>query len=156
MNFRLVSKMLAIVALLIGVTMVFSLPWALPSMGWRRDLPRPEVFEQSGFIGLVGSLVVSFLVAGMLFWSGPKNAAKNLIESDDARNLLGTIYLPAAQLEIIANNTIADKSAYTVIVAKKLTLDAGPNLVLNTNYSGTDIPVPNGVGPTGSGVFLSQ
>ncbi|MCB1493024.1 MAG: pilus assembly protein [Rhodobiaceae bacterium] len=95
-------------------------------------------------------------MAGMLFWSGPKNTAKNLIESDDARNLLGTIYLPAAELEIIANNTIADKSAYTVIVAKKLTLDAGPNLVLNTNYSGTDIPVPNGVGPTGSGVFLSQ
>jgi hypothetical protein len=36
-------------------------------------------------------------------------------------------------------------------------MDAGPTLVLNSNYSGTDIPVPDGVGlnvdPT---VTLSQ
>ena len=36
MNFRLVSKLLAAVSMLIGGTMVFSLPWASPALGWRR------------------------------------------------------------------------------------------------------------------------
>jgi hypothetical protein len=70
------------------------------------------------------------------------------IISDNARNLLGTIYLPAGRLIIDAKNPVADRSAYTIIVAKQVELFDGPNLYLNTNYSATDVPVPGGVGPT--------
>lgn len=68
------------------------------------------------------------------------------IVSNDARNLLGTIYLPAGRLIIDASQPIGDKSAYTIIVARQVELFDGPNLYLNTNYSGADVPVPAGVG----------
>ncbi len=42
---------------------------------------------------------------------------------------------------------IADKSEYTVIVAKGFELQNGPNLVLRTDYHLSDIPTPDGVGP---------
>lgn len=68
------------------------------------------------------------------------------IVSNDARNLLGTIYLPAGRLIIDASQPIADKSAYTIIVARQVELFDGPNLYLNTNYGIADVPVPVGVG----------
>jgi Flp pilus assembly protein TadG len=75
------------------------------------------------------------------------------ILSNDARTLLGTIYLPQGRLHIGANSTVADKSAYTVIVARRFTLSEGPTMVLNTNYGSTDIPVPAGVGPAGQSML---
>lgn len=78
------------------------------------------------------------------------------ISSNNARKLLGTIYLPQGSLYIDANNPVADKSAYTVVVARTIQLESGPDLVLNANYSGTDIPVPKGVGPIGGAVGLAE
>ena len=69
------------------------------------------------------------------------------IFSDNARNLLGTIYMPQGEIIIDATKPIADKSAYTVLVVNQLHLYSGPNLILNTDYSATDVPVPMGVGP---------
>ncbi len=69
------------------------------------------------------------------------------IYSNNARNLLGTIYLPQGRLYVAANNPVSDQSAYTIVVARRFTLSEGPTMVLNTNYGATDIPVPNGVGP---------
>lgn len=96
-------------------------------------------------------------IAGVLFF---EDRAAPLgrdfkIESDDARTLLGTIYLPRGDLHVNAGDRVADRSAYTVIVARRIELSAGPTLTLNTNYGATDIPVPDGVGPTGD-VVLSQ
>jgi Flp pilus assembly protein TadG len=78
------------------------------------------------------------------------------ILSDDARNLLGTIYMPKGEIIIDALKPIADKSAYTVLVVKQLHLYSGPNLILNTDYSASEVPVPQGVGPYGSQIFLSN
>lgn len=78
------------------------------------------------------------------------------IISDEARTLLGTIYLPAGRLIIDSKKPIADQSAYTVIIARLINLYDGPNLVLNARYGGTDIPVPKGVGPSSSDTVLSQ
>ena len=78
------------------------------------------------------------------------------ILSDNARNLLGTIYMPQGEIIIDATQPIADKSAYTVLVVKQLHLSSGPNLILNTDYSATDVPVPMGVGPSGAKTFLSN
>ena len=49
------------------------------------------------------------------------------------------------RLHVDANSPIADKSAYTAIVARMLTLYGGPHLVLNSNYEQTDVPVPKGI-----------
>jgi hypothetical protein len=72
------------------------------------------------------------------------------ILSNNAPVLLGTIYLPVGRLVIDANKPIAHMSAYTIIVARRMELYSGPNLVLNANYGLTDVPVPPGVGPGGS------
>lgn len=76
-----------------------------------------------------------------------------LIESNDARVLLGTVYLPNGDIQISAGGAVADRSAFTVIVARTIALDRGPTLTLNTNYHETDIPVPEGVGPVGTPVL---
>jgi putative Flp pilus-assembly TadE/G-like protein len=78
------------------------------------------------------------------------------ILSDNARNLLGTIYMPQGEIIIDATKPIADKSAYTVLVVRQLHLYSGPNLILNTDYSATNVPVPMGVGPFGAKIFLSN
>jgi Flp pilus assembly protein TadG len=78
------------------------------------------------------------------------------IISNNARTMLGTIYLPSGRVVIDADKPVADQSAYTVLVARQVNLYEGPNLYLNANYEGTSVPVPKGVGPLGGRVVLSQ
>lgn len=80
---------------------------------------------------------------------------KHKITSDDARVLLGTIYLPVGSLIIDAKQPVADQSAYTAIVVQSLELNMGPNLVLNADYDMTDVPVPAGIAGS-SRVVLSN
>ncbi|MEL6753746.1 MAG: hypothetical protein AAFO57_06955, partial [Pseudomonadota bacterium] len=88
-------------------------------------------------------------MAGMLFFEDPSAPVStyHTISSDNARRLVGTIYLPASKLLIQGNDPIADQSEYTIIVARVFELKEGPNLVLKTDYALSDIPVPDGVGP---------
>ena len=87
-------------------------------------------------------------LAGLLFFEDRANTAgvAHTIESDNARNLLGTIYLSRGVLSIGSNAKVADLSAYTIVVADSITLTGGPNMVLNANYGSTNIPTPDGVG----------
>ncbi|TNC09688.1 pilus assembly protein [Methylobacterium terricola] len=78
---------------------------------------------------------------------GGKAMREYRIISDNARTMLGTIYLPAGRLIIDSSRPVADQSAYTVIVARQINLYEGPNLHLNANYGATSVPVPDGVGP---------
>jgi Flp pilus assembly protein TadG len=96
--------------------------------------------------------VVGGLVSDV--FKGPPREHKIL--SDNARMLLGTIYMPHGRLILDANKPIADKSAYTVLVVQRVDLHDGPNLVLNSDYSATDVPVPPGVGPYGNSVKLTN
>lgn len=78
------------------------------------------------------------------------------IYSNDARMLLGTIYLSRNRLHVAADSPVADKSAYTIVVADLFTLSEGPTMVLNTDYDQTDIPVPNGIGPNANHTALTK
>lgn len=78
------------------------------------------------------------------------------IISDNARTLLGTIYLPLGRLIIDSKKPVADQSAYTVIIARTINLYDGPNLMLNARYGSTDVPVPAGVGPSSADTQLTQ
>lgn len=96
-------------------------------------------------------------LAGLLFFRDQSDASSSAtfrIESNDARTLLGTIYLPGAIFRVDASSPVADASAYTVIIAKKFHLQQGPNLVLNSNYADTEVPVPNGIVNHGAKVTL--
>ncbi len=101
---------------------------------------------------------VSGAMAGLLFHESrdQKTSVTHEINSDNARMLLGTIYLPQGELRIDANKPVADQSAYTAIVVRKLRLFSGPNLILNTNYGSTTVPVPEGIKGVGQPVALVQ
>jgi Flp pilus assembly protein TadG len=86
-------------------------------------------------------------LAGILFFED-RNALPlrvHRIGSNNARNLVGTIYLPLGILFIDANAPVADNSAYTALVVRSLQLSEGPKLVLHSDYKSTDIPVPDGL-----------
>lgn len=51
---------------------------------------------------------------------------------------------------------VAQDSVWSVIVAKTLTLQQNPVLTINSNYTGSGVPVPEGVGPMKSAPKLSS
>jgi hypothetical protein len=76
--------------------------------------------------------------------------------SNNARKLVGTIYLSKGTFSVNSTQTVADQSEYTAIIVNKLDLAQAPRLVINTNYFSTDVPVPNGIGPYNSVVSLTR
>lgn len=97
-------------------------------------------------------------MAGILFFEDRDNPTdkKFEINSDFTRKLLGTIYLSKGHLVVDGSQPVADLSAYTAIVVQRLELSSGPNLVINTSYDATDVPVPNGIGPATGKTRLVQ
>ncbi len=74
------------------------------------------------------------------------------ISTSSAHRLHGTIYVPNGNLLVTGSgNKVADQSPWTVVVAKTLTTDGSANLLINSNYSSSNVPVPAGVGNSGGG-----
>ena len=95
--------------------------------------------------------------AGFVIATTRSNTQTFTISSDAARQLLGTVYIPSATLAVSGtNNQVADQSAWTVVVAKAITLAGSPNLVINANYAGSTVPVPGGVGPRSGRATLTH
>ncbi|MEO0465948.1 MAG: hypothetical protein AAF216_05360 [Pseudomonadota bacterium] len=94
--------------------------------------------------------------AGILLFESRSNAQGNvhLVETDDARYLLGTIYVPQGIFRVNTSSAVSDQSEYTAIIARELQLHDAANLYLNTDYDATNVPTPNGVGPIDEGVRL--
>jgi Flp pilus assembly protein TadG len=83
-------------------------------------------------------------MTGILFFED-RTASKmqnHTIRSNAARSLVGTFYLPRGSLTIDANKPLFDTSAYTIIIARELNMFSGPDLILNSDYSDSDIPIP--------------
>ena len=74
-----------------------------------------------------------------------ENVRVHKVSSNDARNLLGTLYLSRSILLIDSNAPVADVSSYTAIVTGRLWLREGPTLTLNANLTDTSVPVPEGI-----------
>lgn len=97
-------------------------------------------YEDRNVIAADGSTVIELDPEGL-----PK-PKEHRIRSDDARELVGTIYIPRNRLLVDGDKPIASESAYTVIVAREFVLAEGPEIVLNADYELTEVPVPDGVG----------
>lgn len=97
-------------------------------------------------------------MAGLLFFEDRDAPPGRIhdITSDDARMLLGTIYLSRGDVVIASENPVADESAYTAIVARKIHIEHRTELHINADYDATDIPVPDGLGPVGGNVILAK
>lgn len=90
MNLRIVSRMLGIVAWLIGLTMVFSLPFAWPQVSGH------EEFEARGFWALLGSIAVCGAV-GLVLRIWARNAPETLFRKE-AMAAVGLSWVLAAVL----------------------------------------------------------
>jgi Flp pilus assembly protein TadG len=102
-------------------------------------------FKDNSVIKLKGRRQGAY--AGFVIATTRDNTNTFEISSSAARELLGTVYIPQAELLVSGANRVADQSAWTVVVAKSLKLKDNPDLVINSNYSGSNVPVPDGVGP---------
>lgn len=92
--------------------------------------------------------------AGMVMVATRGNTQDFIITSDHVETLLGVIYVPDARLIVDGSADVARDSAWTVIVARMLQLKGSPSLMINANYSSSNVPVPDGVGPRANGSQL--
>lgn len=94
--------------------------------------------------------------AGFLIMTTRENVEEFTIGSDRVSKLLGTIYIPSAKLIVSTSGSVAQDSAWSIIVAETLALQKNPTLVINNNYPGSGVPVPQGVGPNRNSPKLSH
>jgi Flp pilus assembly protein TadG len=96
-------------------------------------------------------------MAGLLFFEDRLSIPFRLhnISATNAKNLTGTIYIPKGILLVDPNSNVGEDSSYTAIVANRFHLQQGPNLVLNSDYGATSVPVPSGI-HTSTTVILSN
>jgi Flp pilus assembly protein TadG len=103
------------------------------------------------------------IMAGILVYQDPEIPkvelddyipTRNVIRSQNAHTLEGTIYLPRGGLFVEGEGEIAGSSAYTAIVADRVRVKEGPKLILNSDYKSTDVPVPEGI--AGGKVVLAK
>lgn len=89
--------------------------------------------------------------AGFVIVAVRNNGNKFIISSSNVDKLLGTIYLPWGTLQVSAAGSVAESSQWSVIVAKYIALSQNARLVINTDYEGSPVPVPIGVGNQAGG-----
>lgn len=103
---------------------------------------------ESSAISLTGRTAGDW--AGFVIVASRENDEDMEISSSNVDKLLGTIYLPNATLVINAAGAVAEDSKWSVVVAKDIALDKNARLVINTDYTGSGVPVPMGVGDSNS------
>lgn len=96
MNLRLVSRLLGVVAMLIGGTMVFSLPWAHPNLGHRGVVPNDAPFETRGFLALLVTILLSFALGGLFLRLG--RGQKGRLYRKEAMAVVGLSWILATLL----------------------------------------------------------
>ena len=113
------------------------------------------LFDDSATVNLTAP--TSGSMAGLLLYGSRTLTPSSFkVFSNNARTLVGTIYLPTGELYVETKEPVADQSAYTAIVADSVTLIGEPHLVLNTDYHLTSVPVPDGIKGVGEPVVLRQ
>lgn len=95
-------------------------------------------------------------LAGFLIITDRNHTNDLEIWSDGVDNLLGVIYAPAAKLHVDGKQAVGENSDWTVVVARQIELKGQAKLTINSNYSSTLVPVPQGVGPSSVGSKLIE
>ncbi|MET0294725.1 MAG: pilus assembly protein TadG-related protein [Phenylobacterium sp.] len=111
-------------------------------------------FKDNSVISLEGRKTGTY--AGFVLATTRGNTEEFEISSSAARKLLGTIYIPDAVLRVEGKDKVADQSAWTVVVARGIKMKGSPSLVINSNYAGTTVAPPKGVGPSATEVRLTN
>jgi trk system potassium uptake protein TrkH len=86
MNWLLLCRMLGMLGMLVGGSMVFSLPWAFPLFG------ETQQFELAGFQGLLASIVISVTLGAILYLIGRRDQSSILRKEALATVGLGWLF----------------------------------------------------------------
>ena len=98
MNFRILSKLLGVLTILIGTFMLFSLVWADPNLGSHTNAAvRATQPEKDGFWGLIFSAVVCWILGGLMFQFG-RSAGGARIYRKEAMAIVGLSWVLASVL----------------------------------------------------------
>jgi hypothetical protein len=84
--------------------------------------------------------------AGFVIVASRTNASPVSFLSPNVDELLGTIYLPNSHLLVNSPGSVAEASQWSVIVAHRLIVSNAAQLIINSDYEGSPVPVPTGVG----------
>ena len=76
MNKLLICRLLGLISLFIGVSMLMSLPWAFPILG------QTETVEWRSVGGLLGAMAVCAAIGGLLMWIGRSAAGAELLRRE--------------------------------------------------------------------------
>lgn len=89
-------------------------------------------------------------MAGILFYENREARVSRdfVLRSHKVEIIEGAIYLPKSRLVFDGANLTAAKSKWTAVIANKVELKHGAKVQLNSDYSGSEIPVPQGIWPS--------
>ena len=77
------------------------------------------------------------------------------IRSQDAEKFEGVTYLPNGTLFIDGKSRVGQQSNWTAIVARRITIGSGPDIVINSDFAASTIPAPEGIAGD-SGLLLKR
>ena len=93
--------------------------------------------------------------AGMVMATVAGKSPNIILPGSNVEQLLGVVYVRNGFLQVTGNGVAAEDSAWTVIVAKQILSNGTARIRINADYDGSDVPVPNGVGPNAGGMGAS-
>jgi hypothetical protein len=93
--------------------------------------------------------------AGMVMATVGGGQPNIILPGEKVERLLGVVYVRNGFLQVSGNGVAAEESAWTVIVAKQVLSNGTARIRINADYDGSDVPVPNGVGPNAGGMGAS-
>lgn len=105
--------------------------------------------SQNSYVSLSGRQSGDW--AGFVIVATRGNYANTNIGSSNVDRLLGTIYLPMSRLVVSAPGNVAETSQWSVVVARNVNLSQQARLTINSDYEGSPVPVPLGVGNRAGG-----
>lgn len=100
--------------------------------------------DQGGFLKLSGSTTGQW--AGFALAVHPKYDGDLNLDFAEIRRLEGVVYAPNSDLIVRGGTDPAEKTPWTVVVAKGLKVEGGRQLQINADYATSSVPVPDGVG----------
>ena len=113
----------------------------------------PDFNGQFARVNLVGRKSGPY--AGMVMATVGGGSPNIILPGEKVERLLGVVYVRNGFLQVTGNGVAAEDSAWTVIVARQVLLNGTARIRINADYDGSDVPVPNGVGPNAGGMGAS-
>ena len=97
-------------------------------------------------------------MAGILFFEdrASTKGREFVISSKDAKTMVGTVYLSNGTLTVRKAGGFGEASEWTAIVARKILIDQGSTLQLNSDFGASDIPAPAGIAGGIGQVYLTK